>query len=635
MCTGGYTTRRPRLKQEMGPGQHGHGKPCYHSVMLIVLRSLDQGGAMILSLAALALWTMTSNPLQHASPMMDHQRTLSVSSMPTHHNNDIPADNDNHRVPGAFMNNKLYILGLRLTTSYQRSDESVHVDMFGHAVGIGSNAGSFDLHKIEPLPNQLSFQDATKEELYCKVWGEDHYHSTLTGHHNNGTADVAGKTSDLIRMSYIPNNSLDKNTKRTHLIWRCNVSPFLTKSQLLTRSSVRVSVYTNPNNPHYPGHDRPILTVDVPTSTASVGHAGPTLFFQGKQQQQRHSFLEQVAQKGPFGVVLCVAGIDLKALPFLPEFVQHHINVGVDHMVLGVDNPSDIAMIHDKLSYFVEDLGVVVLGTESHVVENREVRKLRFYNQCLFHAKGMSEYVVNWDVDELWMPPLLLESSRDNHHHPHGIVGQSSSPSLPIEHDSVWSKSPYRKTRSLVDAIRSMRGSDGVCQEWCFQYFPSYTVQRMVAAEEEPHDKKNLMRQGFYGFPMREHDLNYQWKKPVIRTRYAFQSSFHLGGSCIRPEDVHLRQHVSKKYKVSFDDCPAAAHEDDDPRNGSFVLGAMHHYYRLFRPELGLSSSSVTGLSSEGGTRGGDVADEYTRYLRPTVLEQLSRLQNRNVQAAA
>jgi hypothetical protein len=40
--------------------------------------------------------------------------------------------NDNCNLPGCSMQNKLHILGARLTTSYNKFDESVFFDMLGH-----------------------------------------------------------------------------------------------------------------------------------------------------------------------------------------------------------------------------------------------------------------------------------------------------------------------------------------------------------------------------------------------------------------------------------------------------------------------------------------------------------------------
>ena len=327
---------------------------------------------------------------------------------------------------------------------------------------------------------------------------------------------------------------------------------------------------------------------------------------------------------GPLGVILCVAGIHKNAMRVLPEFIQHHVNVGVPQIVLGIANQDDLSYFKRQLQHFV-DRGVVVLGVHgtiaeptggnnnyTRIIDDYEILKLQFYNTCLYHAKGMTEYLAIWDVDELWMPPMdeyyqkygrrkqtlanqttstttamttnTMENNNNDNQHPH-------------HNDLLWRSSPYRHVMSLPEAVRSMRGLSG-CVDWCYQTFPSYNILRAItqkhanAMRNNNHTPPEALG-GYYGFPSREIWLRYTRQKPIIRTQYAHHASYHNAGSCRRPS-VPQRGwadgfevlpggnddgHNKNRYSVDFQDCPFYP----EPNN---ALGAMHHYMDLFRHEL-------------------------------------------------
>jgi hypothetical protein len=85
-------------------------------------------------------------------------------------------------------------------------------------------------------------------------------------------------------------------------------------------------------NEFHKNASHPILTVNVPVDTGAVGYAGPLV-----KSSQAPSFIEKVAQTGPLGVMLCTAGVQKNAMWYLPEWIQHHLNVGDDHIFIGVD----------------------------------------------------------------------------------------------------------------------------------------------------------------------------------------------------------------------------------------------------------------------------------------------------------
>ena len=479
----------------------------------------------------------------------------------------IPTDNDNVRIPGTFWNDRLHILGVRLTTSYEAKDESVSFDVFAHAVGEGSNS-IFDLASQKQHSVELNYKEASQQPLYCEV-------PVAT------TTDSTDTANKRIKMKYLPSVSIDSNTEHVHLIWRCDLSNYVTKTDMLQHHHIRVNVYTSEDQ------IESIMTVDVPVDTASIGYAGPMI-----KSSKEPSFVQQVVNNGPLDVVLCVGGITTDQLKYIPEFVQHHLNVGVGQIVLGMEtlDESLLAKLQSLLSFYM-DKGLVVIAASSAVTDSSHIRKLRFYNQCLFHAKGMAEFVAMWDLDELWVPKLQDSYSKSRHHLRHD--GNED------EHGELWSDSAYRKSPGIVEAIHSMTGENG-CKDWCFQAFPSRTVERTEFAQL---GSAHPQWQGFYGFPVRDQDPNPLFQKSVARTKLAWQFSFHVAGSCRRENSG------DKTYVSMFEECPLWSGRDDS-------LGAIHHYQRLFLPEAGVvDPNSYTAL------------DEYTHHMRPAVVEQLSHLQ--------
>ena len=483
--------------------------------------------------------------------------------------------------PGLFWNGKLHILGVRLTTSYDNQDQSVFFDMFGHAVGEGAHA------RLQPRNPEavdstpiLSFKDASQQTLYCLVH---------TGRHK-----------ERIPMTNVPSISLDRKSENVHLIWRCDISAYITKFELMQQSYVRVSVFSGPQQDR--SAKRAIMTADINVDTGSLGHAGPFL-----KSEKYPSFVKQVAQDGPVDVVLCVGGIVRLSTVFLPEFVQHHINVGFSHIVLGLDTMDEplVRKLQSHLSHNIEQ-GMVVLAISSGVAEDSQVRKLRFYNQCLYHAKGMSAYVMTLDLDELWVPPrpetnyyedgngFLPESARHLHR---------QYPEL----NELWYHSAYRNSIGIREAIESMKGKND-CNDWCFQTFSSSKVER----REDPRwNAVHPKFRGYFGFPLRYRDTNQEFQRAVARTKYTFQLSDRYASSCRRSPN-----NPEQEYTPMFPECPLLKRRDASQ-------GLIHHYYNLYRPDL--DKVENTGMFRN--------QDEYTRHMRDTTVAQLARVLHRKKQA--
>jgi hypothetical protein len=614
------------------------------------------------------------------------------SSLPT----DNEEKNDNAKIPGLFMNDKLYILGTRLTTSFDKYDTSVSFDMFGHAVGEGSHYQFYE--SWDPFP-QLSYKEASEQVLFCNVVVPlpiplPHPNSnTLTTTTTTATTtttdtDETTTTTTTVRipMESVPQNyCLDPNAERIQLVWRCNLSSYLSRTDLLriweeegstvllsetttnattstttstttTRNGitppppphVRISVFTQEGDPYFDNAGNiPILTVDIPIDTLTVGHAGPII-----KSNTKPAFVQTVEQEGPLGIILCVAGIHKNSMRVLPEFIQHHINVGVSQIMLGIAQKEDVLYFQHKLSRYIQQ-GALVMGVHgtileptsasggggngnnfTRIIDDYEILKLHFYNTCLYHAKGMSEYLAIWDVDELWMPPLENYYQKYGYNarpvpspNPTTVTMTKKTNELLLGRDS-----PYRHAMSLPEAVRLLRGLGG-CVDWCYQTFPAYNIMRAITRQHanqmmrkkkkatkmknttiEPSAKIELS--GYYGFPSRDTSIRQDRQKPILRTKYAHQASYHNAGSCRRPATPQRGwahplfsaglgdgdNYDGLQYDIDFQNCPYF-------REPNTILGTMHHYMDLFRHEEG----NVVYPK----------ADEYTKYMRPSILKQL------------
>jgi hypothetical protein len=107
--------------------------------------------------------------------------------------------------------------------------------------------------------------------------------------------------------------------------------------------------------------------------------------------------------------------------------------------------------------------GIVVLRCEDEAMKDDQTRKLHI--QCLYHAKGISEYVVIWDIDELWMPPLEGGKAKaaaqvpwtdQSHVARHSLCRYSWAVTLTPNEEKL--QSPYTNTLSLIEAGKSVQG---------------------------------------------------------------------------------------------------------------------------------------------------------------------------------
>jgi len=557
--------------------------------------------------------------------------------LPEEHNTTV----DGFSIPGPFYQDKLYLVGARLTTSFEANNDNVYATLF-------MMPGDFwhrkKEHKIRCAVNALSNGDNGTLLSHNKVIETLKIYVEVTGCLTCGGP---------IAMEYIPSIHADANVVNVTMIWTADLSPFVKRTHLsrilketerTTTSSmekaIRLSFSLEDDDKRNfqltPGKRLTHLaTVDIPLSTGVVGHGGPQIRspfsnFTNKGETLSNKLSPSLIAHKPVDISLCVAVHGEKALRHLPEFVLHHLNVGFDHIIVGVLQThlgSDI--IHHAqsvLSPFVQQ-GTVVLagmGLGSDLSCEVDIEKTHFYNSCLYHSKGLAKYMGIWDVDEYWLPPLttkewlLPDKSTMNGRMPDAIASLNHRFGRDLWQESYYSKVPSILT--VMESIQAYHDLNNCGEDWCFHAFPSMTAYRRRITIENETDvlvdgkRRTYTIHGDFERRDKEHDLG--WSKSVTRTKNAQVAGIHLSGSCRWPSrspDLFVN-HWDVEWS---DEAYGDARYLEMCRNLRIKgFGLMHHFY-----SLNLMRSYDTDSYSEELP-----LDEYARYFSHTVQKQLGLL---------
>ncbi|KAL7562948.1 hypothetical protein ACA910_019493 [Epithemia clementina (nom. ined.)] len=224
-----------------------------------------------------------------------------------------------------------------------------------------------------------------------------------------------------------------------------------------------------PHPPSWNSHDGgpnpslhpPSLSLDIPLSTGVVGGAGPTFWHRPTPAQMQRepwrvatflapppsspmllplsssstttttfssplpSPLSDATSIDGGGVTLCVKSYGTRQDYIKQEFVQHHMNLGFHHIVLGItilrsekndnDHPAPeqiVANAQRILADYIRNGTVVIMVLDLPGrdfipgAQEQDLLQTIFKQTCLFHSKGRSEYMASWDLDEFWLPPV-------------------------------------------------------------------------------------------------------------------------------------------------------------------------------------------------------------------------------------
>jgi hypothetical protein len=356
----------------------------------------------------------------------------------------------------------------------------------------------------------------------------------------------------------------------------------------------------------------PSLTVDIPLSTCVVGSAGPQIsskqrspqLFEFSQNQNDTPPLSisnySHTDHSPLGASVCLCIYGKIGQKHLLRFVQHHTNIGFEQVIVGVqDSKVLLEAVRSTLSRFIED-GTVLLSfiRFDEMGCKSDVANTLFYQTCLYHAKGVSEYVGIWDIDEFWVPPsdfsLLPEEKQLDLY--------------PQQADSVQQQRPY-KIMHAMKALEAYQAENG-CHEfdWCTHTFPSFVVHLRRDLEGKHVNKTSNFSDRFDRRDMTSDKDT--WKKSIAKTALTFAGGFHEFGSCQyhgdfttyhNPQDRFIHEHGRK---IPYQ-CRDLILDE---------FGTMHHFFDLLGQRTPDEIENYATLP----------VDEYMQWYARNVEEQIS-----------
>ena len=233
-------------------------------------------------------------------------------------------------------------------------------------------------------------------------------------------------------------------------------------------------------------------------------------------------------------VHLCVPGFESpmskRSLAVYAEFLQHHINVGFQHIHVAAAykwGETNMDLFTESFQGYVSDglLSIVSMSGDADRVPgflglsvDRDVVKVIFVNMCLYLTKGMVDYLAVWDIDEYFIPQLPSHSIQE--------VIQSAESRQPL--------SPLPSTADpfeLVDSWRGGRGwADGDGHPFCYLRLLSESLYRSRDIPVKSDFFYPWIGNRYKAGPEKDHSMNFE--KAILPTRKIFQAGLHTGAGC-------------------------------------------------------------------------------------------------------
>lgn len=531
---------------------------------------------------------------------------------------------DGRPIPGSFLDDSLYLLGARLTTSYETHDQSVFVTLFGMPGDLWSRIKDNEKrckknHLMGANTSLLNYSDVIANiTIYCQL---ECRHGLICGRpvHMKTVYAVSGE-SHLIRPTLIWHGNITKHITRNDLRQQPhNETAVRVRFWASTRSELHSKAWSLRQN---------LALVDIPLTTGVVGHAGP-------QVRSAPQFSE------PIHASLCVSISEQKELPYLPEFIQHHKNIGFESIIVGLNTFMGSGMMYKAkrlLEKYIAEGTVDLAATGIREFAcDIDVVKDHFYSSCLYHSKGYAEFMGTWHVDEFWLPPINSEFWLP----PSDLQGlkfpsrntDTKRPEI-LTNDKLWNGSMYSVFPDIQDVTKSIQEyheSHGCGDRWCFHGFPSVDVflnqsssdkKEEASNDQSSHKTENSSfadRSPYIinRFAKRENRFNTRHSKSILRTKYTFMGGTRQPGSCRYDNAINFRNYhwVDRYYDVN-----TTGHCRNLRRNhnGSIAapFGAMHHFGSLISRREERVNDYDESLP----------VDEYVRLYGKTVAQQLKAI---------
>jgi hypothetical protein len=329
-----------------------------------------------------------------------------------------------------------------------------------------------------------------------------------------------------VKGHFIPNKlSVDRNANGLMDIFRCPMRNLHSIDDLsVSLFEVSVEIF-NGNNP--------LVKFRVPWKTRRAGFmlSNPTAPSMSRLNMWKH-----LAQPDAAGddLHMCVPGfespITKRSLAIYAEFLQHHHDVGVQHVHAAAAymwGETNMNLFTESLLSFIDEgfLSIVSLSQDADRVSgwlglslDRDVVKVMYVNMCLYLTKGMVSYLAVWDIDEYFIPQLP-------HHTIMDVIraAEAPKPLVPLP--------PSANPFELVNTWIGGRGwADGDAHPFCYLRLLSKTFYRSTKVSQKSDLFSPWIGNRYIDGPEDYQGLNFE--KAILPTRKIFQAGLHTGAGC-------------------------------------------------------------------------------------------------------
>jgi len=213
-------------------------------------------------------------------------------------------------------------------------------------------------------------------------------------------------------------------------------------------------------------------------------------------------------------VSACMSGLQVFFYCAL-EWVVHHLNIGIDHLYIGIDKPEDSKVWENYVKLFrpfTERKLLTLINTqiERWTWDKKSRFREIFNNQCLYMAKSHGGLLGVWDIDEFLVP----------------VKGVREPQFVDYVEEELMSTEAELKPHDVKEVINDqMERLDITVDELC-----SFTFESVSPSKARDYRPDLLFMADRYPKRGRRHEND--WKKSISNTEKIFANGIHVPGGC-------------------------------------------------------------------------------------------------------
>lgn len=231
-----------------------------------------------------------------------------------------------------------------------------------------------------------------------------------------------------------------------------------------------------------------LVEFTVPVNKRSAGYMSTAMTMLDSRIKQNDRVNNRVVDPVVYLFVPCVVEFfsrDLVARVL--EFLQHHILLGVSHIIMGFpyeQQSKNMDFLIQCLNSFIQSKHLTVislidatktipkLSTSRGVIKYRSISSLVFNNMFLYLAKGVADYIGIWNINSFFIPSgaQTLPSVIYSHRFKHGLPGFGDGSAHPNCQLSV-------STKLLFDGHKVHAGAGEIDASWIGNFYPKEVVE--------------------------------------------------------------------------------------------------------------------------------------------------------------